>query len=274
MVMLSSAGKILKRLAVILAVLACVVIIVLKIIERSPGQLQVGFESYLTQAVGYPADIGTLHRVTFFPDFSLDMEDVRFWPIDNPDGRVISAARVAVRTPFWSLMIGRPRFEELRVDNAMIDKAVTGSVTVDISAIALNEAKDAIDYAGRIGDLRIEGAIPLGQPHPRISGTIEGARSKGFYFIDLEDNGYGATVTFETYRPADLRPLERLIEGRLAGRPDQTFPVSLHIERLDGRPGPFIAPDIRLESGELQPLSCFDKNQGAAPCAGYLKADQ
>ncbi len=266
-------------------------IIALKVVERSPDQLKMGFESYLTQLSGYPAEIDKLNKVQFFPTLSLDMSDIRFWPLDDPNGKAITVEHVTTDMPLWSVMIGQPRFSILSLKNMVFAKDVTGIAPLFIKQIAVNETRDGLSVTGMVDTMALEATIPLQQigngamyrmPQApvRVTGKIDGGRTRGNYFIDFNKDGYGATASFETYRAADMNAIQLLLQRWAAGRPDGVLPIQLHIERLrdksGGQSGPYVVPAVRLENGNLQPLQCFYNNQGRAqvdthPCAAYFK---
>lgn len=277
-----------KWLAIAVVCLGLLTIAMLKIVERSPDQLKVGFESYLTQLSGYPAEIGELRRVAFFPSFDIDARRVRLWPMDDPDGRVLYAQAVTVKVPLWSLLLGRPRFADLSVSGVQLDGALTGAGDVEIGSITFDRARDLLTASGRVGEVAIEASMPVRRvsagkelytvPRPpvRISGTLEsGASLKGDFFIDFNRDQYGALATFSAYDPARLRPLQQLLEKALAGKGERAFAVQLHIEQINGRAGPYVVESVRLENGRLQPPECFFNNRGHArggrhPCASYF----
>ncbi len=279
-----------KAFLVLLAAFILVGIAALKLVERSPDQIKVGFESYLTQMTGYPANVGELKTAKFFPYLVLDMKDLRFWPLDDPDGRVIGVESLTANMPLWSVLAGSPRFSVLSMDGLFIDRSVTGIAPVEIISLRPDAATDTLAAAGKIDGIDIQVAMPLEktgagqyrmpQAPVRLSGSLEGGRTKGNVFVDINRDGYGATATFETYGARDMRPVQLLLERWLVKSGKETFPVQLHIEALrddkGGRSGPYVVPSLRMENGRLQPLECFYNNQGRAhedkhPCAAYFK---
>jgi hypothetical protein len=262
-------------------------ILLLKWVERSPEQLKVGFESYLTQQTGYPADIGRLDHVTFFPNMAIDMADVRFWALDNPDRTMIAIERAQLRMPLWSVLLGSPRFSLLSLERMTVDQGVTNIAPMSLDSLVLDDALPAMQARGEIGGVRVSLDLPLEKAggafkpiHPpiRLSGTIEGARTNGDFFIDMNDDDYGATASFSAYAAQDMRGAQMMVSRWLMGRLEEgdTLPIQLHIDTLEGTPGPFIVPALRYENGALQPLECFYNNQDQAqadphPCAVYFE---
>lgn len=283
--------RLFKYSAIFLALMAVLFIIALKLIERSPAQLKIGFESYLTQLWGYPTDIQTLNQITFFPHMRIDVSGVRAWPIDDPQGSVISAERVLVDMPLWSVVLGRPRFSDLLLSGIMISNDVTGMGEISIASIAPDEMSDVLRLEASIDGVASDISVPLNKsangiyaiPSPplRVTGTLEKGKSAGDFFIDLNRDQYGATATFSTYRAQDMRPVQRLLEQRFSAQADKTvLPVQVHIEHLidktGGQSGPYIIPALRMENGHLQPMECFYNNQDRTradvhPCARYFK---
>ncbi len=279
--------KILLRLTIVLAVILLVMIGVIKLVERAKNDLTLGFESYLTQLTGHPAEIGSLDQVQFFPHVWVSLSDLRFWPIDNPDGSIMTVGKVAFRIPLWSMMIGNPRFIELEMSNLKADGAVTKGPAGSVTRLGIDRDADQLVFSGALGDMTVNASLPMERankdgtayyaPRPpiRLSGALKGGQTSGDYFFDLNEETYGATITFQTYRPQDMRGIQLLLQQALAGQVDRTFPVQVHIERLIAEKGtssgPHVIETVRLEKGELQPLECFFNNQGQIkPCQQYL----
>jgi hypothetical protein len=258
-----------KYLVIGLAAAMLIGIVMLKWVERSPDQLEVGFESYLTQISGYPADIGTLNDISFFPQIIMDMTDIRFWAIDDPDKAMIEAGRVTVRVSLWSVMVGMPRFSALMIEGARFDSAITGTEPVLIDALAIDEARSALTLSGQAGEVRIDALVPLTRTMGgayrlsslpvRTTMTLNGPGLAGEAAY-LPDRGQRALqARFSTYDADTMRPVQRLLE-RWAARGDLP-PIQLDIEAMRGMDGPVSVPALRLENGALQPLECFYNNR-------------
>lgn len=277
--------RVMKFVLIGLLIAAALCAATLKLVERSPEQLKVGFESYLTQASGYPAEIGELVQARFFPDVVLHMRDIRFHAIRASDPPVITAAQFDVRLPFWSLLINRPRFDVLQVRHITLAETVTGAAAVRLDEVRLDPQNSAAVFSGSVGDVQYDGALPLEQhgsafslPAPpwQASGHLKAEGSEGRYTLDITRRaGAAAQLDFKTYDPQAMQDLWDVIAARLAadGRDHQTYPVGLKIEALAGDGGgPYVFEQIRLENGQLQPMRCFytyrgQGNRARHPCA-------
>lgn len=280
--------KIIIRTVMFIGLLGLLTVGVLKLIEYSPNQLRQGFESYLTQAAGYPADIEKLNRVQFFPNLWFDMDDIRFWPIEDPEGSVLNIGSAQLRMPLWSVLIGSPRFSALSVSDVNVSERLTGSDELIIRTIAIDAGQDVMQMEGSVGDAVFDAALPLIRPSPaapvyyvpqsplRISGTLNSGKTRGHYFIDLNQDDYGITVTFAQYRPEDMAEIVTLAETLLKGRDGEAFPVRVDIQKLLGssgqQGGPYVFEQISLDKDGLQPFRCLmnSRNKSAGnphPCA-------
>lgn len=275
-----------KILVIGLAVMLAVGFLVLKWMERSPAQLKVGLESYLTQVSGYPADIGRINKISFVPHMMVDMDDVRLWALDDPDRTMIGAQSAIIRMPFWSVMLGMPRFSAFAVEGVMLDEAVSGIAPMRFERIYIDAQASSLKIEGDIGGLAVNGSVPLDRSGPnfipqsqatRMTLSVEGAGSQGDIFIDLNKDGYGVTADFTRYAARDIRPVQKLLERFAQGRGAAgALPARLRIDMLEGVSGPFDVPAISFEGGALQPLECFYNNRERAgakphPCLTYFE---
>lgn len=275
-----------KILAICFVLFLVAGFVILKWMERSPAQLKVGLESYLTQIAGYPADIGSLKKISFVPFMSVEMGDVRLWALDDPDRTMIGARSVAVRMPFWSVMTGMPRFSALSVEDVVVDEDVSGIAPLTIERLYIDGEKVALEGEGKIGDLSVTLSAPLEKtgsgfkpkrPPLRLFVSLSGARTQGDVFIDVNKDGYGATADFPRYAAVELRGAQLLLERFLDDRGmNGTLPVRVNIGRLENAAGPFDIPVLAFENGALQPVECFYNNRARAgakphPCAAYFQ---
>lgn len=278
--------RVIKLSLIIMVALFIIMAITLKLVESQPEQLKVGFEGYLTQKFGYPAEIGAVEKAKFFPIVHLHFINVRLWPLDDPEGTVLHVDDFETRLPLWSLFLPTRPFDMFSVRSLSISKTLTGFADVTMDSLLVNAQTQTLEAEGALDDMRYTVSAPINiedgasftlpEPPVRISGTLEGGRTKGSYFIDINgQDDFGAVATFERYRAQDIEPLRAFMEQRLIGTADRTFPAQLHIEKIAGVPGgPYIFEPLRLENGALQPLACLAKHQGRAPvgdhpCARY-----
>lgn len=117
--------------------------------------LRSGAQDYLSRITGLDAEIGTLEKITFFPEFSTSMKDVSFRR--GKDGA--EAARIAAMDfsmGFWDVFFRRGRIRVLEVTGAHIDAGVVSARPVDIGRAGIDlgvKDKDAaqISASGSYG---------------------------------------------------------------------------------------------------------------------------
>lgn len=278
--------SLIKIILIGLLVMIAIAFAMLKWMERSPAQLKVGLESYLTQMAGYPADIGALNKISFVPNMMVEMQDVRFWALDDPNRTMAGAERVHLSMPFWSVMLGSPRFSVLSVEGITTDEAVSGIAPIAVNKLYIDANTSELTVQGKIGDVSVSGVAPLEKkgssfvpksPPSRIAFDLSGPKTQGTIFADINKSQYGVTADFTRYTAAEIRPLQRLIERLLDARGENgVLPVRLNIGRLENTAGPFDIPALAYDNGALQPLECFYNNRTRAaqkphPCAEYFQ---
>lgn len=280
------ARSLIKILLIALVVFMTIAFLILKWMERSPAQLKVGLESYLTQVAGYPADIGALKKISFVPTMMVDVEDVRLWALDNPDRIMIGVKSATMSMPFWSAMIGGSRFSVFSVEGVVVDQDVSGIAPITIDTVHIDTDASELNVAGKIGDLSISGAVPLEKggrnfrpktPPSRIAFDLNGPNTQGTVFADINKDQYGVTADFTRYAAQDLRPLQQILERVLDAQDiSGALTARLNIGRLENTDGSFDIPAMDFSNGALQPVECFYNNRGQAgkrphPCAQYFQ---
>lgn len=278
--------SLIKIILIGLVVLIAIAFVMLKWMERSPAQLKVGLESYLTQMAGYPADIGALNKISFVPSMMVEMENVRLWALDDPNRTMASAERVHLSMPFWSVMLGSARFSALSAEGIFVDEEVSGIAPIAVDKLYIDATTSALMVQGKVGDVSVTGEAPLEKkgrsfvpksPPSRIAFEVSGPKTQGTIFADINKSEYGVTADFPRYASLEMRPSQMLLERLLDGRGTSgVLPVHLNIGRLENVAGPFDIPALTFENSALQPLECFYNNRSRAaqkphPCAEYFQ---
>ena len=114
----------LLRIFFIVALTIGIMIVVLKLLERSGDPLRQGIESYLAQTTHSQVYVRSLTRPRFFPTIDLTIEDVIFSDPQDVEKKRATAERIEFAIPFLNMMIGRQAFEKLALTNLVIEKDV------------------------------------------------------------------------------------------------------------------------------------------------------
>ena len=109
------------KLPIIIGVLAVLMVITLKIVERYPEPLRQGFEQYLSIAYQTNASIGSLDTAKFFPNIHLHAQDVTMHNQSNAAKIEMEVKSFEIKSPFWSVFIGGTRLDGLSVQSLSAD---------------------------------------------------------------------------------------------------------------------------------------------------------
>lgn len=114
------------RLPIIFGIIIIIMMGALKLVERYPDPLREGFEEYLTNLSGANATIGKLEKITFIPNFTIDLSDVTMHDKSNAAVIGVEIEKLYASAPFWSVMIGGGHIIDLQLRNL---KAMAGQMT-------------------------------------------------------------------------------------------------------------------------------------------------
>lgn len=283
--------KLFTRLAIIIAVLLIILIIVLKIIESSQEQIKQGLENYLSQSIGYPAKIGEMERVTFFPVMVFDASDIYFWSIEHPDHHVITLDRFRLSLPFWSVILRTGKVNDFALEGLTLTEFVTGGVPLLVEQVNIDPASSAVVAALSTGDVTFEAAMPVdasadqGPPYQINSdrsvmkGTVTGMHTQGSVDLAVTRESVTGMFDFSTLDLAEIAPLLAMVDEKLSLTPKQSG-IALQVERFAGGGGPYHFKPLSIDdNGAIQPFSCLSEHgtttkiDAGHPCGAYLKEE-
>lgn len=142
------------RLFKVMMVLSLFVLIflwVLASIGGSSDTLKKGVEEYLGSVSGYDTTVENFDHLKFFPNLSLKAANIVFRDGSNVTGGV---KLLDFSVPFWSVILKRPRFNHLNVEDLVVLKAATKDQDFAVEKIVLDEKekKPVLAVSGRYGD--------------------------------------------------------------------------------------------------------------------------
>ena len=109
-----------KRLFFTIIIVGFFLITALSLVGGSSEPLKQGMEQYFSEVANLRARIGTLEKVTFYPNIALHVKDVVFHPLqgpleDNPENAPITLKELQISMPFWRYLLGMRYIETLSV---------------------------------------------------------------------------------------------------------------------------------------------------------------
>lgn len=147
----------LVKLPWVIAITIFCMILSLKAMERFPGPLKEGFESYFSDISGQKASILSLEKIAFFPELYIQMKDMVFSDKDNVAITNMTIERGKIHIPFLSMFIGGRNIYDLEIHNlhASPDVITPHSIDIkmlDIVDIADNKDKGVLSISGEYAD--------------------------------------------------------------------------------------------------------------------------
>jgi hypothetical protein len=103
------------KLPIVFAVMAIMMIVSLKLVERYPDPLREGFQQYLSAAYNTNATIGKLEKITFFPTINVHATNVTMHNKSNAAKIDMEVKSTIISAPFWSMLLHAGRIKTLQV---------------------------------------------------------------------------------------------------------------------------------------------------------------
>lgn len=114
------------RIPIIVMIITAMLIGSLKLVERYPDPLRDGFEEYLSKNSGTNATIGSLEKITFFPNIDIRLQDLTMHNKQNAAIIDIEMDSASISAPFWSMLFGGSRLNDISIMNL---KSKVGALT-------------------------------------------------------------------------------------------------------------------------------------------------
>ncbi len=130
------------KFPIFLGIIALMMIVSLKMVERFPDPLREGFQQYLSQAYNTNATIGQLEKIAFFPKIDVRASDITMHNNANAALIDMEIKSIAIQSPFWSMIFNTGHLNRLMVEGL---KANAGFILPH--AIEINKL-DIIDKEG------------------------------------------------------------------------------------------------------------------------------
>jgi len=128
--------SVLVKIAMVLAVVAAVLIGMLKMAERSPDSLRLGLQDYLTKTAGNPAEIGSMEDIQLFPKIYFRLKDILIRDKNDRNRALVRADSAYISMNFWKSFFGIRNYDAVEIKNLQI---ATGYIFPQ---------KIALDYVG------------------------------------------------------------------------------------------------------------------------------
>jgi len=157
-----------------------VILTVLFNMGGSSDTLKGAIEDYIAQSTGYAAQIGTFNKMTFFPNISVDLENIKLvkpdieamqkWAeqeatkpeeergltappfgFETADGTI---ERLILSVGFWDVGLGQGRkIRDIRIENARFNAGTIHHKPLTIKRLGIDETAEGKPYLTGIGDL-------------------------------------------------------------------------------------------------------------------------
>lgn len=166
----------LVRLPFLVVIAIAMMIATLKLVERYPQELRVGFEQFLSDSSGTNASIGKLSHVKFIPNFDLSAQDITMHDRNNAANISMEAKNIEMSAPIWSMFFGGSRINKLHVESLIADEGLMSPKSVQFDTV------DIIDKNGpeQYGSFLIANGLYDGQ---KLSVEIEIKKLKNGYKV-------------------------------------------------------------------------------------------
>ncbi len=135
------------RLPFVLIIGSILMIIALKLVERYPDPLREGFEEYLSGVSGANATIGHVEKIAFFPNVDISLRDLTMHNKSNAAIIDMQVESAHISTPFWSMLIGGSRLNDIEITNLIAGEGQMTPLSVKLDSIRI-EDKDGPDQYG------------------------------------------------------------------------------------------------------------------------------
>ncbi|MGH1397919.1 MAG: hypothetical protein ACRBCT_01765 [Alphaproteobacteria bacterium] len=155
-------SRIIKITAILIAFFA-VMLTVLANMGGSSDNLKAAVSDYITAATGMRAEIGTLHKMTFFPAVTIDAGNIELHKDDDliAEGRIESAL---LKISFWDVITSRSKLQNLQIEGASFLPGTLNAQSVEIERIGIDETPTGEAFLaaqGKIGPHKINAEIAL-----------------------------------------------------------------------------------------------------------------
>ncbi len=186
---ISRVTTIILRMVFILALVAGLMIGSLKLLERSGEPLRQGVERFIAESTQSHAYLKEMKDPKFFPDIDMTLKGIVLSARGDATKKTASIESVELASPFIGTIIGRPMFEKLSVENAVIEKETVFPRALHIKQGRIIDEgnKPLLSFSGTLGktpvslqiDMQREGNNPPrytllpGAPTVYIQGDIK-----------------------------------------------------------------------------------------------------
>lgn len=187
--------KWISRLTKIGFFIFAIIAVILTVMVNMGGNsdtLKFAIEDYISQSTGFAAKIDTFHKMTFYPNISVEAEGIRLKRIDvdamktwaeveqqkpedmrgktpppridfdNPDGNI---GRLVISMGFWDTGFGGgQKFKDIQIKNMFFKEGSLSHKPITVDAIEIDETpegKPFLSAKGRFGNDAFEGSLDL-----------------------------------------------------------------------------------------------------------------
>ncbi len=134
----------LVKLPIFFVILGVICIGALKLVERYPDQLKQGFEKYLSEQTQTKTTIGTLDRVTFFPNVDIHLHHMTMHNQNNAAVIDMTVEKFYVSIPLSGLFIRHGRLHLIDIENMVVEQNIVTphSLTIESAKIIDKEGPE------------------------------------------------------------------------------------------------------------------------------------
>ncbi len=143
----------LRRAFLILLTLMTASLVTLSLIGGNSDSFRELFEDYLDDATGMRSSIGVLHKFSFYPAMTMDLENVLFYGTDENgvEHQVVRIGAMRFSIGFWSVATGRTKFRVLELRDADIAGGIVLPQDLQITQAGIVPEEQALIVDARYG---------------------------------------------------------------------------------------------------------------------------
>ncbi len=230
----------LVKLPIILGIILAILAAALKLVERHPDPLREGFEQYLSETTNTNAKIGVLNKISFIPNFDIDIANLTLHSRNNAAITNMEAEQVQLVLPLSALLLNSGKLKNIEITNMRMDEELFTPKELKIDrAYIYDDSEEAPKFTavGQYNDktLTFEAQLEKGLDHYTIAPkvpfmlkigdmTLQAFLDKGLTQVDLKEAVYSRDTVSSAPQDYPLIQSEDYIKDN---------PLSCMIEKAD-----------------------------------------
>jgi hypothetical protein len=237
------------KLPIILGIILAILAGALKMVERHPDPLREGFEQYLSDATNTNAKIGVLNKISFIPNFNIDLTNLTLHSRSNAAITKMEAEQIKLILPLSALLLNSGKLKNVEILNMRMSSGLFTPKELNIDHAYITENPTTAPYFQASGtyndkDLEFKAKIEKHKGHYRVPKEVEFTLQIG-------------AMTLEAFLDKGLTQVD----------------LTKTVYSNDGKVStPQDYPLIRSkEYIKDNPLSCMIENADEATCNSYLE---